>query len=181
MGRAVQLLLLCLLSFAFSCGDGRTLDNTNERVGISTSKLVAPNSLTYPVASMTSWADGSYGACGSGNYITGQCHIGNDLMAAAGTPVYPITSGTVIWVSNKQDTDNDCYKSGWGYDYYKAQYNPNGTNTCNMGLLVQHLDASGQPFISLYGHLRNNPNIQRWDPVPAGQPIGVIGGYYHTS
>lgn len=181
MGRAFQMLLLCLLSFAFSCGDGRTLDN--ERIGTSASKLVAPNGLTYPLASMSSWSDANYGKCGTGKYTTGQCHIGSDFAAAAGTPVYPIASGTVVLVSNNKGNPipqkGKC-SSGWGYDYYDASLNATGTNTCNDGILVQHLDASGKPFISLYGHLRHNSSIHIGDPVPAGQPIGAIGGYYNV-
>ena len=130
MGRLVKaFLLLTFLPLAVGCGDTRTLDN--EEVGTSTAKLITSNGLTYPIASIGSWADGNFGACGT-YYRTGRCHVGTDVMTGAGTPVYAMANGTVIApVSGAQNPGDNC-TSGWGYDYGLS-------NTCNMGLVPLQL------------------------------------------
>lgn len=171
MGRVIRALVLLLLSLATGCGDGRTLDN--KEVGIVASKLTTLSDLTYPLSSMTSWTNANYGACGNPDYFIGKCHNGADIMAQHGTPVYAITAGTLAVKSATQDTGSNCKSSGWGYDYGQ-------TDTCNMGLLVQHYDASGQPFVSVYGHLRYDPNLAIGTTFVAGEQIGVIGRWYNT-
>lgn len=181
MGHFIRLFLLFMVSFAIGCGDQRTLDN--ERVGVSISKLILSNGIAYPMSSMTSWSNYNFGACGTGQYTTGKCHTGSDIMALADTPVYAIADGVVVSLSNNGNDPNPkngkC-SSGWGYDYYHATRNPTGINKCNFAILVQHLDASGQPFISLYGHLRYDSNIHKGSTFEAGKPIGKIGGFYEV-
>lgn len=169
MGRlAVRILFLFLSFLAMSCGNERTLDN--EKIGISTSKLMLSNGLTYPISSMTSWSNYNYGACGT-HYFTGKCHNGSDIGTAVGTPVYAITAGKVVAKSGKQ---NETCSSYWGYDQ--------SSDKCNMALAIQHLDASGQPFIAIYGHLRYNENIIAGTTTfNAGQQIGEIGPWHDAN
>ncbi len=170
MGHTIRALVLFLLTLAVGCGDSRRLDN--EKVETASSELTTLSDLTYPMSSMTSWTDANYGACGS-SYFTGKCHVGADIMASYGTPVYAITAGTLVVKSATQDISSNCKSSGWGYDYGVS-------DTCNMGLLVQHYDSSGQPFVSVYGHLRYDPNLTVGTTYTAGQQIGVIGRWYNT-
>ncbi len=170
MVHTTRALVLFLLTLAVGCGDSRKLES--EEVGTASSKLTTLSDLTYPMSSMTSWPDANYGACGS-SYFTGKCHTGADIAASYGTPVYAITAGTVVVKSATQDVSSNCRSSGWGYDYGVS-------NTCNMGLLVQHYDSSGQPFVSVYGHLRYDPNLTVGTTYTAGQQIGVIGRWYNT-
>lgn len=164
--------ILFLLSLAIGCGDERTLDNKEIRP--TSSKLVTLNNLTYPLSSMTSWTNSNYGACGNPDYFNGKCHNGADIFAAQGTPVYAIAAGTVVVKSATQDVGSNCVSSGWGFDYGQ-------NNTCNMGLLVRHLDGSGQPFVAVYGHLRYNQNVSVGATFTAGEQIGVIGRWYNTN
>jgi hypothetical protein len=171
MERLVKMLLLFLLSFAVSCGDGSTFDK--EEIGTSASKITTLNDLAYPLLSMSSWTNANYGACGYPHYFAGKCHNGADIMADHGTPVYAITAGKIIVKSATQDPGNNCKSSGWGYDYGQS-------NTCNMGLLVRHYDASGEPFVAVYGHLRYDPSLAVGTTFAVGQQIGVIGRWYNT-
>lgn len=177
MGRLVKAAILLLMSFVISCGDASPLDN--EEFGVSATALTFSNGLTTPIASMSAWENGNFAACGS-SYWTGRCHVGNDIEAPVGTPVHAVAAGTLIAISATQDTNNDCLSSGWGYDYYHNVDNPNGTNTCNMALAILHYNASGQPFVSVYGHMRYNPNLPIGTRFTAGSVIGVVGRYYHT-
>lgn len=170
MGRLINIVLSFLLFFAMSCGNTSTLDN--ERVGTSTSDLLASNGLMYPIDTMSSWTDGNYGACGSDEYAPDRCHIGNDILVSNDSvaTVYPIKAGTVVIKSVTQDAT--C-SSNWGYDYGRS-------NTCNMALAVRHYDASGQPFIMVYGHLRDDSNIKVGTKLVEREPIGVIGRYMYV-
>ena len=95
MVHATRAFVLFFLTLAIGCGDSRRLDK--EVVETAASKLTTLSDLTYPLSSMTSWTDANYGACGSsGGYFSGKCHVGADIMAQYGTPVYAITAGTVV-------------------------------------------------------------------------------------
>jgi hypothetical protein len=164
MGQVFRLLVLFFVSFAMGCGDARTLDS--EQISKVTSKVILTNGLTYPLSSMSSWVNQNYGACGS-HYFAGRCHNGADIVASVGTPVYAVTAGTVISRSARQD---DTCSSYWGYDAT--------SDTCNMALAVRHLDASGEPFVSIYGHLRYDANVTVGTTFTAGQQVGVIGPWH---
>lgn len=172
MGRLVTLFFLFLVCFVISCGDARTFEKEDEEVGTSTAELTFSNGLTTPIASMSSWTNGNFGACGSSYYLAGKCHIGNDIHVAAGTPVLAVAAGTLISISGTQSPSSNC-PSGWGYDYGIA-------NTCNVAYAVLHHNGSGQPFVSVYGHMRYAPNIPVGTRFTAGSVIGVVGKYYNT-
>lgn len=144
-----------------------------DQVGDVQQGLTDGNGYTYPLASMSSWTAGhNYGACGS-YYQTDRCHIGNDISASAGTTVSAIAAGTVIYVSGSQ---NSTCTSGWGKDWLKST--GAGTQTCNVAVLVQHYDHSGNPFVVLYGHLRSTTTPTQGSTVSAGQTMGQVAYYW---
>ncbi len=78
-------------------------------------------------------------------------HIGLDLFAAPGTPVYAPLAGTVhAFANNAQRLD----------------YGP--------VILLRH-EISGQPFFTLYGHLDSVDGLAVGQRVEAGQRIAAIG------
>jgi len=171
MGRLVNAVFLLLLTLVTSCGGAETLDN--KEFGVSTSALTFSNGLTTPIASMSSWTNGNFGTCGSAYYFSGLCHTGNDIAAAAGTQVRAIAAGTLLAISGQQKPEENC-PSGWGYDYGVM-------NTCNVAYAVLHYNAAGQPFVSVYGHMRYDPNVPVGTRFTAGSVIGAIGRYRNTS
>lgn len=165
MRRIWNILMLLLLSTIAAVGcDGRRSFDNQEAVAFTSQALVL-SELTYPLSSMTAWTDTNYGACGSA-YFSGLCHNGADIGASVGTPVYAIAAGTVI---AKSDAQNATCSSGWGRDQT--------TGTCNMALAIRHYDASGLPFIAIYGHLRDSTSIHVGTAFNAGQQIGAIGSW----
>lgn len=176
--KAVWLFLLCLMAVVLSCNGRR--DSKPEEVGSASSRITTLNDLAYPLASMTSWVDANYGACGKSEqvtyYFTNRCHNGADIGSPVGSSVYAIADGVVIRKSGYQ---NAACTSGWGYDKQHGSDNPSGTDTCNMALLVRHYDASGQPFVAVYGHLRYDPNIvENVTNFTKGQQVGVVGRWF---
>jgi hypothetical protein len=79
--KAVWLFLLCLMAVVLSCNGRR--DSKPEEVGSASSRITTLNDLAYPLASMTSWVDANYGACGKSEqvtyYFTNRCHNGADI------------------------------------------------------------------------------------------------------
>ena len=81
-------------------------------------------------------------------------HLGDDVVAEAGTPVQAIGEGEVVWAEVRPGSAK---KRNWG------------------GLVVlAHTDKrNDQSFFSLYGHL-TNLKVQVGDSLTARQPIGDI-------
>ena len=118
----------------------------------------------YPVGKSEPYIYAGWLATNESNppYYDGFYHIGQDMEAEVGDPVFAITDGEIIYVS----------VSGWGVSNY--------------GLLLKHKTDTGQEFLALYGHIRPilqdlyylhsgyvNPSI----PVKAGEIFATIGPY----
>jgi murein DD-endopeptidase MepM/ murein hydrolase activator NlpD len=89
--------------------------------------------------------DPNHGGC----YFRGYYHIGFDMMADYDSPVYPISNGTVEYVS----------PNGWGRD--------------NVGVFVRHTLSDGSEFLALYAHIRTS--VMKYDPVIEGKEFAKIG------
>lgn len=99
-----------------------------------------------------------------GGYTFGQCvrsrkilwarHLGDDILAAPGTPVTSIGSGKVVWSEMRLGSST---KRNWG------------------GLVVvEHTSpATGLLFYSVYGHIANLA-VQQGASVTLGQRLGEI-------
>jgi murein DD-endopeptidase MepM/ murein hydrolase activator NlpD len=81
-------------------------------------------------------------------------HLGVDLDAPVGTPVYAVAAGEVVAVGGPEQHD------GWGLGNY--------------ALFVRH-DSDRGPFVALYGHVRTRLTVG--DAVAAGAVIAEIGVY----
>jgi murein DD-endopeptidase MepM/ murein hydrolase activator NlpD len=92
-------------------------------------------------------------------YQTGYYHLGTDMDAPRGAPVYAIADGEVVYVST----------GGWGAGNY--------------GLFVRHRLENGEQFLALYGHVRPSDSRFRLSspgpvhplPVRAGEIFATIG------
>src|SRR5215213_5938657 len=106
-----------------------------------------PNGSTPHVQMCGGWLarDSAHGGC----YTNGQYHIGADLDAPLGGPVYAIADGTVVFRST----------SGWG--------------TGNVGIAIRHYLGDGTPFIAVYGHIQTA--VVAGSTVRAGVSFGTIG------
>ncbi len=85
-------------------------------------------------------------------YFPGLYHLGKDIDANEGDPVYAIDDGDVYAVNNS---------SAWGQG--------------NVALLVRHKLSDGTVFLTIYGHIVSS--LSDGDNVVAGEAIGVIGHY----
>jgi len=86
---------------------------------------------------------------GTTGYTAGRTHLGEDIMTAAGSEVYPVAHGTVI----------EARADVGGY--------ANGGNAAGGGVVVKHLDKKGDPFYALYAHL----NLEKTFAV--GEVVGT--------
>lgn len=81
-------------------------------------------------------------------------HIGQDIEADEGDPVYAIADGNIIYVSVDE---------GWGEG--------------NFGIFVRHNDEAGNAFLALYGHVIPNSEDLEYDTSGAVEPpIAVVAG-----
>jgi len=138
---------------------------------------------TYPTG-LAPTIDKAYGYDGAHQYYTNYAgwlarnseanypnkdkyHIGVDIPAPRGTPVYPITDGEIVWAST----------GGWGDGNY--------------GLLIKHMfcdendNGKGKEFLALYGHVRPKQQLspgQVDPPVPVSpmESFATIGPWYDT-
>jgi 4-aminobutyrate aminotransferase-like enzyme/Ser/Thr protein kinase RdoA (MazF antagonist) len=83
-------------------------------------------------------------------------HLGLDLFAPAGTPVYAPLAGTIHAVANQAAPQD---------------YGP--------VIILRHLTSEGLEFYTLYGHLSpaSLPGRQAGQPVAAGEQIGALGNW----
>jgi autotransporter-associated beta strand protein len=126
--------------------------------------FVYPTGRAGPYAgNMPGWLAGGPG---QPPYWTGYYHLGQDMEANAGNPVYAIEGGEIVYVST----------AGWG--------------TGNYGILVRHWLANGQPFLALYGHVRPVRAELRYSfagavvppiPVSAGEVLATVGPADHVA
>ena len=155
------LLLVLLLGLVESCGQPALTSPT-----APLTSPTAPLSLTSEPSEKTAtgfyWPTGtsqiddyagwlSDGCSWSGNhsYYENEFHIGKDIAASEGDPVYAIADGRVLYVSS----------NGWGLN--------------NIALLVVHSLSDGSSFTAVYGHIRSD--LKQGDPVEAGKPFARVG------
>jgi len=138
--------------------------NNNQRVtpitveaGQATVIATTATGFVYPLGragpyapNMPGWLAGGPGY---GSYRIGYYHLGQDMEANPGEPVYAIAGGEIVWVST----------AGWG--------------TGNYGLLVRHRLADGSEFIAVYGHVRPvRPELQYSATGAVSPPLPVRAG-----
>lgn len=88
-----------------------------------------------------------------GQYVSGAgYHAGQDVCGAAGTPVYAVAEGTVMYSARTPDS----YR--WG----------------NL-IMIQHVNPDGSQVTSLYGHLSADRRVAAGQTVAKGQLIGFVG------
>ena len=129
-------------------------------------------SLTVVLPPMASAADGytspvgnypniwvTFGAAGR-DYISGRKHIGVDISAVQGDPIYAVMDGTVY----------DARMNVGGYGYGGGQ---------GGAIVIKHTNLQGGTFYALYGHLQSL-QVKAGDNVSKGQRIASIGPYNGT-
>jgi len=81
-------------------------------------------------------------------FILWATHLGDDIVAAAGTPVTAIGEGTVVWSEMRLGTPDH---RNWG------------------GVVIIRHDS----FYSIYGHI-TDLKVAKGDHVRGGQPLGAV-------
>ncbi|HEU4890605.1 MAG TPA: VCBS repeat domain-containing M23 family metallopeptidase [Vicinamibacterales bacterium] len=94
--------------------------------------------------------DAAHGGCYPFN---GYYHLGYDIRAAAGSPVFAVSAGTVA----KIESDN----------------------AGNIAMYVRHTLSDGSAFHAMYGHVRSTLRVG--DTVLAGATIATVGPYASTA
>ena len=94
--------------------------------------------------------DAAHGGCYP---YPGYYHLGYDIRAAVGTPVFAISAGTVA----KVESDN----------------------AGNLAIYIRHTLSDGSPFHAMYGHIRSTVKVG--DTVLAGATVATVGPYGATS
>lgn len=100
-----------------------------------------------------------------GHYFDGSYHIGEDMMAAEGSPVYAVAEGDIAVVyttSANASVDKKSWFIGPG----------------NSVMFIRNHLANGSEFLSMYMHVR--PTV-RSGHVSAGQVIAKVGPWYYGS
>lgn len=93
---------------------------------------------------------------GYGQWVSGWgYHVGQDICHNAGTPVYAVADGTVMFSAQTSAS------ARWG----------------NL-IMIQHSNAEGPTLVSVYGHLGANRQVSVGQRVSRGQLIGFIGPDY---
>lgn len=88
------------------------------------------------------------------DYLPGQYHLGEDIAAELGNPIYALADGDV-WL---------CSRNGWG--------------TGNCALVVKHADLQDKAFLTVYGHLKYEKGITKEQgKVAGGELLGKIGAW----
>lgn len=120
---------------------------------------LTPSGMFYPIvgtkAKVTA-ADRYLGWLGRNANFGNQLHLGVDIKTAAGTSVYAVAEGSVV------------YSSGTVGSY-------GGDTQTGGGMVVRHRTGSGRTFYMLYGHLSGRLNEGSY--VKGGQKIGTVGNY----
>lgn len=115
------------------------------------SEKISPTGFYWPTGGtpiiLQKWL--AHGCDESGTYFDGSYHIGLDIDAQVGDPVYSISPGRVIRIS----------PGGWGLT--------------NKAAIIQHFLKDGTPFFAVYGHIHTD--LVEQQEVLAGQEIGTIG------
>lgn len=119
--------------------------------GVSNALNKTPTGFYYPLESFSYSSSGTWLGPGLG-HAGPNGHIGVDMLAPKGTPVYAIADGEVLPPS----------LNGWG--------------TGNVGVWVRHMIASGRYVKVLYGHIDGNTDVGSGE-VKAGDEIGKLGDY----
>lgn len=146
---------------------------TPDGSGSETETPSVPETPTAPEVTPTptqSW----YLPVGSGGVVTslyrsenyynwiGSVHLGIDVGAYRGAPIYAAANGRVLL------SDNFCYE---------------GNYSCNGGfgnlIVVSHRDVNGVAYVTLYAHL-NSTNVNVGDYVYGGNQIGTMGNTGHS-
>ncbi|MBM3137448.1 MAG: M23 family metallopeptidase [Chloroflexi bacterium] len=128
--------------------------------------LKSPTGFCWPTGRAASTNDNNYLANGCGenqSYNSGKIHIGADIFAEFGWPVYAVADGVVYDISFD------------GWDLESA--NPKK----NSAVLIKHTLNDGTSFIAIYGHLlKESLKVSETGAnqiVKAGQIIGRIGDW----
>jgi murein DD-endopeptidase MepM/ murein hydrolase activator NlpD len=115
----------------------------------------------YPLG-VTSWAktggtwkgrDRDHDTDGPPAYTYTLYHLGVDMPAIPGDPVFAVTNGTVWNIST----------GGWGDG--------------NVAVIIQHTLANGTDFLGIYGHIRPIGNLKVGDRVAGGVKFATVGPY----
>ncbi len=98
--------------------------------------------------------DGVWGCSRSGGR---RRHKGIDMHAPQGTPIYAVADG---WVYRSWNTKHKSKDGGYG-NYVILEHEASET--------------SGQRYWTYYTHMRDNPEVQEGEWVPAGLQLGTVG------
>jgi len=145
-----------------------TPQSTPQSTKANKSKELSPTGFYWPTGKDLSSVHNNYlaSSCnGKSDYKTpNNYHIGVDISASLGKPVYAVADGEVYDISNRAD-------SGWGFT----------EEVPNAAVLIKHKLSDGSSFIAIYGHLQNSSlTVSKTGEkkfVKANQIIGTIGDY----
>lgn len=133
--------------FVFMCIAATLACNVGSAIAIDNT----PTGFVYPTG--TTQLGGYAGWLAAGDdYFPNLYHLGKDIAADEGDPVYAIDDGDVYDISSG---------GAWG--------------TGNIALLIRHKLADATEFLAVYGHIHST--LANGDNVVAGQVIGTIGDY----
>jgi len=128
--------------------------------------LKTPTGFCWPTGRAASKKDNNYldNGCGENqSYESGKIHIGADIYAKYGSPVYAIADGVVYDISF----------NGWDVEGADPKK--------NAAVLIKHTLNDGTSFIAIYGHLlKASLKVSETgenQSVKAGQIIGRIGDW----
>jgi murein DD-endopeptidase MepM/ murein hydrolase activator NlpD len=103
------------------------------------------------------------GQPGRGSYFDGSVHLGDDLRAAEGDPVYAIGKGEVM--------DARMNVSGFG-----LPLKPGGPPGLGGAIVIDH-SMGGRPLVAVYGHLKEL-RVEGGDRVDPGDHIASVGPWH---
>jgi hypothetical protein len=101
--------------------------------------------------------DANHDTDGPPPYTDGFYHIGFDIKADFGSPVFAITAGKIVRRS--------------------PNWNNDGTSD-NVGLYVLHTLSDGSKFTAIYGHIHST--LQEGDVITGGVQIGTVGHWLNN-
>lgn len=96
-------------------------------------------------------------------FVLWATHLGDDVVVPAGTKVYAIGDGEVVWSQMRPGED---LKRNWG-----------GIVVLGHQAQAQNPNDKFQKFYSVYGHMKNL-SVKVGDHVKTGRQIGIVADSY---
>lgn len=151
---SVPSLLVILLGLIASCGQPTQTATFAPPTAASESLEKTSTGFYWPtgtsnIGDYSGWLSDGCSWSRNYSYYENEFHIGKDIAANVGSPVYAIADGQVLYKS----------LNGWGLN--------------NTALLIVHSLNDGSSFTAVYGHIRSD--LKQGDRVEGGTPFATVG------